>query len=119
MTAGPLYASLLATYGHPNCTQMLSLLDPNPPLVVTNGKNSQLQELDRCQSPRGNIPTLGNPPIRYPMLFYHFWHHAKNVGKLPTVSYPTLPSLYPTETTPLSPEMTQKDIFCHFSDLDL
>ena len=45
-----------------------------------NGWDSQLQELASCQSPL-QLPTLGNYPIRYPMLFYRFWHYPTQATK--------------------------------------
>ncbi len=49
----------MPTYGHPNCTNLLSLPDPNPPLVVKKA------ETVNCRN----------------------WHLANHLGNLPTYVY--------------------------------
>ena len=75
----------MATYGHPSCMDMLSLPDPNLALVVKNGRNCRNWHI---ADHLGNLPTLGNPPIRYPMLFYSFWHHAKKSWQVANSTLP-------------------------------
>ena len=110
-------ASLMATCGHPNYMDMLSLSDPNPPLVVTNDCNSQLQELAHCQSP-SQAANFRKPS--YKVSHVVLWLLAPYQKKLAGCQqYPTRP--YPVSIPPRPPpdrkRWTKKTYFVIFMTL--